>query len=92
MLPPGEDNAAFGIAADDPDIHFVTAGSKGLLRVWNSRNGRCVFTQQNSQETEPAELTDLSYNKKTETFNVVTFEHNIIMYKKDTLAIHKQVI
>uniref|UniRef100_A0A671N5M8 Uncharacterized protein n=1 Tax=Sinocyclocheilus anshuiensis TaxID=1608454 RepID=A0A671N5M8_9TELE len=26
-------------------LHFVTAGSKGVLRVWDSSSARCVFTQ-----------------------------------------------
>ena len=27
--------------------HFITAGSKGVLRVWNAASAQCVFTQDN---------------------------------------------
>uniref|UniRef100_S4RJG5 Transducin beta like 3 n=1 Tax=Petromyzon marinus TaxID=7757 RepID=S4RJG5_PETMA len=42
VLPEEGDQSALGVQGKG--IHFVTAGSKGTLRVWDAANARCVFT------------------------------------------------
>ncbi|XP_032834500.2 transducin beta-like protein 3 isoform X1 [Petromyzon marinus] len=42
VLPEEGDQSALGV--EGKGIHFVTAGSKGTLRVWDAANARCVFT------------------------------------------------
>ena len=107
-LPSDQDFSSIGVPKDSKDVHFVTAGSKGVLKVWNSRTGVCVFTQKNShvaqedkkdgkeedeedEESRGHQLVSLSYSEKLGTFNVTTFEKNIVMYKKEDMSVKKQV-
>uniref|UniRef100_A0A8C8FHA7 U3 small nucleolar RNA-associated protein 13 C-terminal domain-containing protein n=1 Tax=Oncorhynchus tshawytscha TaxID=74940 RepID=A0A8C8FHA7_ONCTS len=45
LLPEDEDFSEVGVKTKE--IHFITAGSKGIcvLRVWDASSARCVFTQ-----------------------------------------------
>uniref|UniRef100_A0A672PIJ7 Uncharacterized protein n=1 Tax=Sinocyclocheilus grahami TaxID=75366 RepID=A0A672PIJ7_SINGR len=43
VLPGKSDYSQMGVKGEG--LHFVTAGSKGVLRVWDSSSARCVFTQ-----------------------------------------------
>uniref|UniRef100_A0A8C1Z9U6 Transducin beta like 3 n=1 Tax=Cyprinus carpio TaxID=7962 RepID=A0A8C1Z9U6_CYPCA len=43
LLPGTSDYSQMGVKGEG--LHFVTAGSKGVLRVWDSSSARCVFTQ-----------------------------------------------
>uniref|UniRef100_A0A8C2IC04 Transducin (beta)-like 3 n=1 Tax=Cyprinus carpio TaxID=7962 RepID=A0A8C2IC04_CYPCA len=43
LLPGKSDYSQMGVKGEG--LHFVTAGSKGVLRVWDSSSARCVFTQ-----------------------------------------------
>ncbi|KAJ8384033.1 hypothetical protein AAFF_G00212770 [Aldrovandia affinis] len=52
LLPEGGDFSEIGVKAEG--LHFVTAGSKGVLRVWEAGSARCVFTQTPPVTTAPA--------------------------------------
>lgn len=87
------DSDALGDEPTAQCTQLVTAGSKGVIRAWNSLTSVCVYTQQlpdNSSE-EHHSLVDLSWCQKTATLNAVTFDHNIVMYNKSDMTIHKQV-
>uniref|UniRef100_A0A673XK36 Transducin beta like 3 n=1 Tax=Salmo trutta TaxID=8032 RepID=A0A673XK36_SALTR len=43
LLPEDEDFSEIGVKTKE--IHFITAGSKGVLRVWDASSARCVFAQ-----------------------------------------------
>uniref|UniRef100_A0A8C4ESX7 Transducin beta like 3 n=1 Tax=Dicentrarchus labrax TaxID=13489 RepID=A0A8C4ESX7_DICLA len=43
LLPENEDLSQIGVKSKG--LHFITAGSKGILRVWEASTGRCVYTQ-----------------------------------------------
>uniref|UniRef100_A0A671SWI3 Transducin (beta)-like 3 n=1 Tax=Sinocyclocheilus anshuiensis TaxID=1608454 RepID=A0A671SWI3_9TELE len=43
LLPGTSDFSQMGVKGEG--LHFVTAGSKGVLRVWDSSSARCVFTR-----------------------------------------------
>ncbi|XP_070581106.1 transducin beta-like protein 3 isoform X2 [Ptychodera flava] len=92
------------VSANESDLHFITAGSKGVLRVWNGRTGQCVYTQQNSiavkctgDDTSPDEqpssnITQLQMCEALDAITVVTFDHNIILYKAQNFQLIKQFV
>ncbi|CAG11456.1 unnamed protein product, partial [Tetraodon nigroviridis] len=43
ILPENQDFSQIGVKK--PKLHFITAGSKGILRVWDPNTARCVFSQ-----------------------------------------------
>uniref|UniRef100_A0A8D3CRK1 Transducin beta like 3 n=1 Tax=Scophthalmus maximus TaxID=52904 RepID=A0A8D3CRK1_SCOMX len=51
LLPENEDFSQIGVKSKD--LHFITAGSKGVLRVWESSTARCVHTQTLSSTFNP---------------------------------------
>uniref|UniRef100_A0A8C9ZLC6 Transducin beta like 3 n=1 Tax=Sander lucioperca TaxID=283035 RepID=A0A8C9ZLC6_SANLU len=53
LLPEDKDLSEIGVKSKD--LHFITAGSKGVLRVWEASTARCVYTQ-----TLPSPLTAVS--------------------------------
>ena len=98
MLLPPKVNPDIGVQSSDP--HFVTAGNKGVLRVWNSKTAVCVYSQQNSltevkgeisEEGQQQAIVDLTFTEKTGTFNVVTYDHNVILYEQQDFSLKKQV-
>ncbi|KAM7372061.1 hypothetical protein PAMP_009256 [Pampus punctatissimus] len=56
MLPQKQDFSQIGVKSKD--LHFITAGSKGVLRVWEASTARCVYTQTLSPVSEDEEEKD----------------------------------
>ncbi|KAL4239924.1 Transducin (beta)-like 3 [Mactra antiquata] len=91
---------------DNESIHVITAGNKGVLRVWNSDTGKCVYTtdpvysrfDNNKQlEVKQAETTDdsmnivqLIHNKEKNNLTVVTYDQNISILGLEKLVLQKQ--
>lgn len=66
--------------------------------MWQSNNGKLVYTQQNEiasapDRTEDGQLniTQAVYNAKTDMLIAVTTEHNIAMHNLETMQLDKQV-
>uniref|UniRef100_A0A671N5F9 SWIM-type domain-containing protein n=1 Tax=Sinocyclocheilus anshuiensis TaxID=1608454 RepID=A0A671N5F9_9TELE len=82
-------------------LHFVTAGSKGVLRVWDSSSARCVFTQTlpdapalNTEEgdLDPRSLMHLLPMPQSNRLATVTAEHNILIYQMPALTVQQQFV
>lgn len=78
-------------------LHFITAGSKGILRIWEASTGQCVYAQivpHTPQETEDeADIHSLVFCTLVPTQQViatVNVEHNIILYDLQNLQPRKQ--
>ncbi|KZS02971.1 Transducin beta protein 3 [Daphnia magna] len=75
--------------------HVISAGERGVLRIWNVKNGTEVFTQTDSLVSQPIvegapTITQIEYNKVSDHLYVITFDHNIIVHQTKDLALVKQ--
>lgn len=53
VLPPGASFPGSPAAAQRKVVHFVTAGDRGVLRVWRSDTGKCVHEQPHPRGIKP---------------------------------------
>ncbi|XP_069569588.1 transducin beta-like protein 3 [Brachyistius frenatus] len=56
-----ENKALSQIGVKSKDLHFITAGSKGVLRVWEASTARCIYTH-----TPPSTLNSVSEDEEEE--------------------------
>ncbi|XP_042294532.1 transducin beta-like protein 3 [Sceloporus undulatus] len=96
LLPEGGDFSNLGVKKST--THFLTAGSKGILRVWDAASATCVHSQSlphlpaQSKEEEAGEhslVHCVLVPVKSEVV-AVNAEHNISMYSAETLELKKQ--
>ncbi|CAL1588409.1 unnamed protein product [Knipowitschia caucasica] len=91
------------IGVQNKGLHFITAGSKGLLRVWEASTARCVFTQVppatltssddgEDKEDDPRSLTYLLPLANSSRLATVTAEHNILIYQLPALMTQQQFV
>ncbi|XP_046618902.1 transducin beta-like protein 3 [Neodiprion virginianus] len=78
-------------------IYVAAAGEKGVVKVWEMRSGNKVYEQENSlvasaKEVGGLSITQLLYNHVTNSFAVVSTEHNIIIHQLDTFECKKQLV
>ncbi|XP_054168182.1 transducin beta-like protein 3 [Oppia nitens] len=83
---------------------FVTAGERGVLRVWNYGSGDLLYTQQNSslvikEETEDNDviinsrlITQTLYSEELLQLVVISSENNILFHKIDDFSVVKQFV
>ncbi|XP_077067777.1 transducin beta-like protein 3 [Siphateles boraxobius] len=99
LLPGTSDYSQMGVK--DEELHFVTAGSKGVLRVWDSSSARCVFTQTlpdapalstEGADLDPRCLVHLLPMPQSNRLATVTAEHNILIYQMPTLTVQQQFV
>uniref|UniRef100_A0A8D3DM12 Transducin beta like 3 n=1 Tax=Scophthalmus maximus TaxID=52904 RepID=A0A8D3DM12_SCOMX len=105
LLPENEDFSQIGVKSKD--LHFITAGSKGVLRVWESSTARCVHTQtlsstfnpvsgeeeeEEQQDDDPRSLTYLLHLPISSRLATVTAEHNILLYQLPALTTQQQFV
>uniref|UniRef100_A0A8C1XVU1 Transducin (beta)-like 3 n=1 Tax=Cyprinus carpio TaxID=7962 RepID=A0A8C1XVU1_CYPCA len=99
LLPGKSDYSQMGVKGEG--LHFVTAGSKGVLRVWDSSSARCVFTQTlpdapalNTEEADldPRSLMQLLPMPRSNRLVTVTAEHNILIYQMPALTVQQQFV
>ncbi|XP_016094025.1 transducin beta-like protein 3 isoform X2 [Sinocyclocheilus grahami] len=99
VLPGKSDYSQMGVKGEG--LHFVTAGSKGVLRVWDSSSARCVFTQTlpdapalNTEEgdLDPRSLMHLLPMPQSNRLATVTAEHNILIYQMPALTVQQQFV
>ncbi|XP_053550459.1 transducin beta-like protein 3 [Bombina bombina] len=77
---------------------FLTAGSKGILRVWDAASSKCVYSQtlphiakgNSDEETNEHSLTHCLLLPDQQQIATVTAEHNILMYDLQKLQLRKQ--
>uniref|UniRef100_A0AAY4BET5 U3 small nucleolar RNA-associated protein 13 C-terminal domain-containing protein n=1 Tax=Denticeps clupeoides TaxID=299321 RepID=A0AAY4BET5_9TELE len=104
LLPEGEDYSQIGVK--NSGLHFVTAGSKGVLRVWEASSGRCVFTQPRTapapassagseaedEEASPQMLTHCLPLAASARLATVSAEHNIVIYQLPAVRVLQQFV
>ncbi|KAM9780107.1 transducin beta-like protein 3 [Neosynchiropus ocellatus] len=101
MLPAKKNLSQIGVKSEN--LHFITAGSKGVLRVWNANSGRCVYTQtlstlvpspEEEEETtdNPRGITYLFHLPSSSRLATVTAEHNILFYQLSDLSTLQQFV
>ncbi|XP_059204827.1 transducin beta-like protein 3 [Centropristis striata] len=102
VLPEDEDLSQIGVKSKD--LHFITAGSKGVLRVWEASTARCVHAQtlpsslsdaseeEEEKEDDPRSLTYLLHLPASSRLATVTAEHNIVLYQLPALTTQQQFV
>uniref|UniRef100_A0A8C1RW64 Transducin (beta)-like 3 n=1 Tax=Cyprinus carpio TaxID=7962 RepID=A0A8C1RW64_CYPCA len=99
LLPGTSDYSQMGVKGEG--LHFVTAGSKGVLRVWDSSSARCVFTQVlpdapalkiEEGDLDPRSLMHLLPMPRSNRLATVTAEHNILIYQMPALTVQQQFV
>lgn len=78
-------------------IYAATAGSNGLIRIWDITKSKEIYAQNNSLVSKAKEegalaITKLLYNSKLKSFAVVSVEQNIILYDLKSFSCIKQFI
>lgn len=87
VLLPEEPAPQLGVKSTD--LHFLTAGNQGVLRVWEAASGQCVHTQQ--QLSGPGrELTHCTLVRAAGLLLSVTADHNLLLYEARSLQLQKQ--
>ncbi|XP_066497692.1 transducin beta-like protein 3 [Hoplias malabaricus] len=99
VLPGNEDYSELGVKSEE--LHFITAGTKGVLRVWESSSARCVFTQilpsapvSSTEQTDgdPLSLVYCLHMPLSNRLATVTAEHNILLYQLPSLSVQQQFV
>uniref|UniRef100_A0A1A7X6D7 Transducin (Beta)-like 3 n=1 Tax=Iconisemion striatum TaxID=60296 RepID=A0A1A7X6D7_9TELE len=100
LLPEKTDLSQIGVKSRD--LHFITAGSKGVLRVWEASTACCVYTQtisstsilatEEDEENNPHGLTYLFHLPTSNRLVTVTAEHNILFYQLPGLTPQQQFV
>ncbi|KAG5832192.1 hypothetical protein ANANG_G00288490 [Anguilla anguilla] len=104
LLPEEGDFSQLGVRTKG--LHFITAGSKGVLRLWEAGSARCVFSQTppvstpppSGEEAGPEEewsqrsLTYCIHLPSSARLAIVTAEHNILLYQLPALALQQQFV
>ncbi|KAF8793900.1 transducin beta-like protein 3 [Argiope bruennichi] len=94
-----ENLSLMDVSFNSSDTYFVTAGDKGVLRVWSTLSGKCIYEQtdssivlsENSDYQGPL-IFQACYIPSLEAIAVVTFEHNVILYSVENFAVKNQFI
>ncbi|XP_072168148.1 transducin beta-like protein 3 [Diadema setosum] len=90
---------------DEKGPTFITAGAKGILKVWTS-SGRCLFEQKGSpleltrrqahqapeDQDDLAVVTGAMLCPETNSIVVVTYDHNILFFGMEELKMKKQFV
>ncbi|XP_068192924.1 transducin beta-like protein 3 [Antennarius striatus] len=99
LLPESKSLSQIGVKSKD--LHFITAGSKGILRVWNASTACCVYTQthattseneEEEKDDDPRSLTFLLHLPASSRVATVTAEHNILLYQLPGLTTQQQFV
>ncbi|KAM9394310.1 transducin beta-like protein 3 [Pholidichthys leucotaenia] len=101
FLPGNADFSQIGVKSKD--LHFITAGSKGVLSVWEASTARCVYTQtlpsnlshvskEEEEGDNPRSLKYLFHLPTSSRLATVTAEHNIIFYQLPALTTQQQFV
>nr|XP_056722136.1 transducin beta-like protein 3 [Euleptes europaea] len=95
LLPEGVDFSPLGVKK--PGLHFLTAGSKGILQVWDASAATCVYSQPlprhraaSEEETGEHSLVHCALVPVKDKVVTVSAEHNIVFYDARTLQLRKQ--
>uniref|UniRef100_A0A3Q3W174 U3 small nucleolar RNA-associated protein 13 C-terminal domain-containing protein n=1 Tax=Mola mola TaxID=94237 RepID=A0A3Q3W174_MOLML len=101
LLPKSKDFSQIGVK--NQELHFITAGSKGILRVWEASTARCVYTQtlttaseneveEEEKDADSRSLMYLLHLPASSRLATVTAEHNILLYQLPDLTTQQQFV
>ncbi|XP_062914934.1 transducin beta-like protein 3 [Mobula hypostoma] len=98
LLSEDEDFTALGVMSKEQ--HFITAGSKGILRIWEANSGKCIYSQcvpgkpkkETEDDADEQSLTHCMLVPATRKLMTVTAEHNILTYDLGTLTLARQFV
>ncbi|KAM8961647.1 transducin beta-like protein 3 [Pelodytes ibericus] len=96
ILPDSPDTVGRGDGTQS--VLFLTAGSKGILRVWDAVSAKCVHSQTLPHHTEKVSDEEANEHSLTHCLLLpnqsevltVTVEHNILIYDLQNLDLKKQ--
>ncbi|GFS42439.1 transducin beta-like protein 3 [Trichonephila inaurata madagascariensis] len=87
------------VTLNSNDTYFITAGEKGVLRMWSTLSGQCVFKQAESSialsedsNYQGSLIIQAFYVPSLQAIAVVTYEHNIILYRSEDFTIKDQFV
>uniref|UniRef100_A0A8B9CAN2 Transducin beta like 3 n=1 Tax=Anser brachyrhynchus TaxID=132585 RepID=A0A8B9CAN2_9AVES len=96
LLPEKGDFSQLGVKKQG--LHFLTAGSKGVLKIWEVATAACVYTQpvpfepvESKEEASEHSLTQCMLVPERNEVVTVSVEHNIVLYDAQTLQLRKQL-
>lgn len=96
LLPEQGDFSQLGVKKQG--LHFLTAGSKGVLKVWEVATAACVYSQpvpfepvESEEEASEHSLTHCMLVPERNEIVTVSVEHNIVFYDAQTLQLRKQL-
>ncbi|XP_054707818.1 transducin beta-like protein 3 [Uloborus diversus] len=88
-----------GASFNSEDTYFITAGDKGVLKVWSTLSGNCIYSQSDSIISLPEDsnydgplIKQAIYVSALEAIAVTTFDHNIILYSLSNFSLKKQFV
>eukprot|EP00057_Strongylocentrotus_purpuratus_P016615 XP_011671089.1 PREDICTED: transducin beta-like protein 3 [Strongylocentrotus purpuratus] len=102
FLPEDKDFPHITPKKEKKDFCFLTAGAKGIMKVWSS-TGRCLYEQRGSHlqslkkqtsedQKQPAMITSAMICEAIGCIAVVTYDHNIILFRLEDLKLEKQFV
>ncbi|KAI0334408.1 U3 small nucleolar RNA-associated protein [Cubamyces sp. BRFM 1775] len=96
LLHPDEDLA--GAPSGAGKLRFYTGGEKGLVRIWDAREGNVLFTLGQEQDEaaedqeEQRQIVDAIYLPATSTIVSVHADQNILFHSLSTQTLSRQLI
>lgn len=69
----------------------VTAGHKGVLRLWDVASGKCIREQSAPSAAEPPAIRHVLFNTAASSFLSLTFDQQILQHCLDTLEPNRRV-
>ncbi|XP_014206176.1 transducin beta-like protein 3 [Copidosoma floridanum] len=82
---------------EDKSIYVISAGEKGVVKIWEMKSGSAVYEQSNSLITAATDENSLSirhllYNKNSNSIGIVSTSQNIFIYTLDNFECKKQFV
>ncbi|EPQ60264.1 WD40 repeat-like protein [Gloeophyllum trabeum ATCC 11539] len=96
LLHPDEDLA--GSSSDGAKLRFWTAGEKGVVKIWDAREGNVLFTLGKEQDNIPddqeeqRQILDAMYLPSTSTIVSIHADQNILFHSLSSLSLTRQLI
>ncbi|KAI0652383.1 U3 small nucleolar RNA-associated protein [Trametes meyenii] len=96
LLRPDEDLAGAPSGLDK--LRFYTGGEKGLVRIWDAREGSALFTlgqeqdEASEDQEEQRQIVDAIYVPATSTIVSVHADQNILFHSLSTQTLSRQLI
>lgn len=79
------------------DVFVLVGGEEGDLKVWDMKNSKMLFKQENpllksAEQKGGLSVTDVIYNENSNQVAVVSVDHNIVIHESKSLKCVKQLV